>query len=297
MSAVTFYVYDSSDETKNTPVESCTIFVFSSDGSTFITSGDTDASGELTFDLPDAAYWVRFFKVGFSFENRLSVAVSEDDEFEVGGENLETLPPATLSHLCRVSGRVIGAAGQFLPNVTFEFMLNEIIRISGGYATGNAKAIVVSDAVGYLEFDLLRGAVYEVVVESYEPEVFVVTVPDAPSTNITELIWPYLARVDLGETALSMSEGDEEEVAVQAVFSSGLETPYNGISEEVRASSLLSASSSDESVATATLSGGTLTVTAVGTGTCEISFTSGFTAARRVPALDVTLDSIAVTVA
>jgi|SaaInlStandDraft_6_1057023.scaffolds.fasta_scaffold00043_69 hypothetical protein len=297
MSAVTLYVYDSSDETKNTPLESCTVFVFSEDGSTFITQGNTTVEGQVVFDLPDATYWVRFFKTGFSFDTGLSVVVEEDSEFEVGGENLDDRPPATLSHLCRVSGFIIGAAGQHLANVTAEFMLNERVRISGGNATGNSKVIVVSNAAGYFEFDLLRGAVYEVVVESYEPDVFVVTVPDKVSTGFTDLIWPYVSRVDLTPSSVSIDEEDEVEVEAEVVLSSGRAAPYKKIQGEAVGSSLVSVSSTDPAVATASMSGSTVTIVGVGAGTCEIEFSSSLAEAERVPAVDVTFDSISVTVA
>lgn len=296
MSAVTLYVYNSADETKSTPLASCTVFVFSEDGATFVTTGTTDADGEVTFDLPVETYWVRFFKAGFSFDTGLSIEVTEDSEFEVGGEDLDVQPPATLGHLCRVSGFIIGAAGQFLPNVTLEFILNGRVRISGGYMTGNAKVLVASDSDGYVEFDLLRDAVYEVVIESYSPDVFVLTVPDAASTNLTELIWPYVARVDLGASDVSLGVGDEETVTVHAVWSSGLATPYNGINSTVNVASVVGASSSDTDVATVSWSGEDLVITGGGAGSCSINFRPGSTPERRVPALDVSLDSISVTV-
>lgn len=296
MSAVTLYAYDSSDETKDTALESVTVFVFSEDGDSFITSGSTDSEGQVTFDIPDATYWVRFFKAGFAFDTGLSVVVTEDDEFEVGGENLDTQPPATLDHQCRASGYIIGAAGQFLPDVTFEFKLNERVRIGGGYATGNAKVLTASNSDGYVEVDLLRNAVYEVVVESYGADVFVITVPDESSTNLTELIWPYLARVDLSTDSVSIDEGDDEDVTVTAVLSSGLSTPYNGISSTVYPRSVVSASSSDTDVATVSWDEETLTITGVEAGTCDIEFSTQLSPAKRATDIDVTLDTISVTV-
>jgi hypothetical protein len=296
MSVATLYVYDSTDETKSTPIESCTVFVFSEDGADFVTSGTTDAGGEVTFDLPNETYWVRFFKAGFSFNTGLSIEVTEDSEFEVAGANLDVQPPATLSHLCRVSGFVIGAAGQFLPDVTFEFILNDRIRISGGFLTGNAKVLVVSDHSGYVEFDLLRQAVYEVVIESYSPDVILITVPDAPSTNLTEMLWPFVARVAPETDAVEMAVDEEVRVTVHAVWSSGLTTPYHGLDRTIQAYSVVTATSSDTDVATVRWNGEALIITGEAAGSCTIDFSENAIPTRRAPALSTSLESISVTV-
>ena len=296
MASVTLYTYDASDATKATPVTAVTVFVFSSDGTTFIDSGDTDSSGEVTFELPLATYWVRFFKQGFSFAKKLSVEVTEDSEFEVSGSNLDARPPATTANLCRISGYVLGAAGQYLPEVTAEFMLLDTIRISGGMATGNEKVIAVSDSDGYFEFDLLRNCLYDAVVESYGNTVFPVYVPDTSSAGFTDLIWPYVARVDLGSSTVSVAADASTTVSVSAVLSSGRATPYTTETSTQYASGLVSVESSDTDVATVSLSQGILTIEGVSAGSCTISFSSSFGAAARTPEVSVTFDTVAVTV-
>lgn len=284
MASVTFYTYDSGDETRLTALDGTTVFVFTSDGTSFIDSGDTDENGEVVFELPAATYWVRFFKAGFSFPKKLSVVVSTDGIYDVGGQNLDERPPATQSNLCRVSGFVIGAAGQRLPDVTVEFMLVDYLRISAGMATGNDKVLVVSDSDGYFEFDLLRNARYDVVVETYGEQVFSVYVPDAPSTGFTDLIWPYVAYVDLSSNALSIPVGEDAEVTAIAVLSSGRRAPYMSGDDTAPNDWLISAKSSDTEVATVHQEGSTLTITAVGVGECEILFQRRLAHANRFPA-------------
>lgn len=284
MASVTFYTYDSVDETRLTALEGTTVFVFTSDGASFIDSGDTDENGEVVFELPAATYWVRFFKAGFSFAKKLSVVVTTDGTYDVGGQNLDDRPPATQANLCRVSGFVIGAAGQYLPDVTAEFMLVDYLRISGGMATGNDKVLVVSDSDGYFEFDLLRNARYDVVVETYGEQVFSVYVPDASSTGFTDLIWPYVAYVDVSSSALSIPVGEDAEVTAVAVLSSGRRAPYLSGDETIPNDWLVSAKSSDTDVATVQQRESTLTIVAVGAGECEITFQRKLAHVTRLPA-------------
>jgi hypothetical protein len=297
MASVTFYTYDTSDITKATALADVTVFIFTADGSAFLDSGTTDSDGEVVFELPDSTYWVRFFKAGFSFDKRLSVEITEDGTYDVGGDNLDEQPPATQANLCRVSGFVVGAAGQRLPDVTVEFMLTDYARITAGMATGNAKIIAVSDEDGYYEFDLIRGARYEVVVESYGEQVFVIAVPDAPSTGFTRLIWPYVARVDLDTESLSLIVGDIEEVGFTTVLSSGWVGKYPiGDPETATPTHVIYAKSSDTSVATVDLQDTVLKITAVGAGSCEIVFTPKLTAGRRTPEALPTLTPLQVVV-
>jgi hypothetical protein len=297
MSSVTFYTYDTTDITKATALADVTVFIFTADGSIFLDSGTTGADGEVVFELPDSTYWVRFFKAGFSFDKRLSVEITEDGIYDVGGDNLDTQPPATQANLCRVSGFVVGAAGQRLPDVTVEFMLTDYARITAGMATGNAKIIAVSDDDGYYEFDLIRGARYEVVVESYGEQVFVIAVPDVPSTGFTRLIWPYVARVDLDVASVTMTVGDTEEIGYSTVLSSGWVGKYPiGDPETTSLTHVIYAKSSDTSVATVELQDAVLKITAVGAGSCEILFTPKLTVGRRTPEALPTLTPLQVVV-
>lgn len=299
MSSVTLYAYDLSDGTKNTPVDAVTVFVFSEDGSTFIESGETDSDGEVVFELPNEIYWVRFFKQGFSFAKKLSIEVTEDSDFEVGGQNLEVRPPATQNNLCRVSGYVMNAGGQHLPDVTAEFAISDYARISAGRMVGAEKVITYSDEDGYFEFDLLRGARYDAVVESFGDQVFHILVPDLSFTHFTDLIWPFVARVELSASSVSLGVGDTEDVTAVGVLSSGVEGRFpsaESMKDPDTWRLIVSAKSSDTQVATVAQNDEVLTITAVGAGTCEIQFTPRITAARRLPVSTVELDTISVTV-
>ena len=59
MTTATFYLWDSVDQTAATAVESAQVRLYSSDGTTFITYGTTDSTGEVALDVPDATYILR----------------------------------------------------------------------------------------------------------------------------------------------------------------------------------------------------------------------------------------------
>lgn len=295
MPAVTFYAYDASDLTRTTELEGVSVFVYSVDGTALIDTGETDASGEVVFELPDETYWVRFFKSGFSFPKKLSVEVDGEGIYDVAGTNLDIRPSATSPNLCRVSGLIVGPSGEYLPDVSIEFVISDTTRITAGTATGATKLQTNSDRQGRVEFDLIRGARYEVYVESYDGPLFI-AVPDVSSTGFTDLIWPYVAHVDLEETAVALVAGDTATIGFTTTLSNGWEgdVPLDPESPLSLSPSIL-ASSTDTSVARV-IQGESLEIIAVGAGTCAIVFTPAFAVAYRTPEELPTLSSIAVVV-
>lgn len=299
MTTATFYAWDSADQTAATGVEDVQVRLYSDDGSTFITYGLTDSSGEFTTDVPDATYWVRFFKTGFSFASKLKVIVSAsaaNNTFDVEAENLEQLPPSAANNLCRVSGYVVDAGGQPRKGATFQFMLNQVRHIVSGRPITSAKVISRSDKYGYLEVELIQNAFYEVVVEGLDDQVFMAQVPESQSCNLTELVWPYPARIDLSSSSVSVASGDDEDVTVTLVLSSGVEMPLPDDAPAGAVSFTVSPESSDTDVATVSLSNSTLTITGVAAGSCTVTFTSPESYEDRFPEISLSFDSISVTV-
>lgn len=299
MTTATFYAWDSVDQTASTAVEDVQVRLYSSDGSTFIAYGTTDASGEFTVDVPDATYWVRFFKTGYGFPSKQYVevdAAQSSNTFDIEAENLEILPPSTASNLCRVSGYAVDAGGQPRKGATFQFMLAEWRHIVGNRPITASKVISRTDEYGYAELELIQGAFYEAVVEGMDDQVFMCQVPESGSTNLTELIWPYPARVSLSATTVSVAASADEEVTAVLVLSSGVEMPLPTDAPTGAVGFSLDPATSDEDVATVTLEDSTLTITGVSAGSCTISFTAGGSYEERFPAIDVSFDEISVTV-
>lgn len=299
MTAATFYAWDSQDPTTATPVPNVQVRLYSSDGATFITYGTTDDDGEFTTDVPDATYWVRFFKTGFSFDSKLSVEVdgsAANNTFYVQAENLEQLPPSAATNLCRVSGYAVDAGGQPRKGATFQFMLTEWRHIVGNRPITAAKVIARSDRYGHVEVELIQGAFYDVVVEGMDDKVFLTQVPETQACNLTELIWPYPARVDLSATAASLAVDAEEEITATLVLSSGVTMPLPDDAPTGISGFTLVAASSDEDVATVVLQDNTLTITGVSSGSAIISFSATGSYYERTPEVSVSFDGISVTV-
>lgn len=299
MTTATFYAWDSVDQTAATGVEDVQVRLYSDDGSTFITYGTTDSSGEFTTDVPDATYWVRFFKTGYAFASKLYVevdAAQASNTFDVEAENLEELPPSAANNLCRVSGYAVDAGGQPRKGATFQFMLSQVRHIVSGRPITAAKVISRSDEYGYLEVELIQNAFYEVVVEGLDDQVFMAQVPELQSCNLTELIWPYPARVDLSSSSVAVASGDDEDVTVTLVLSSGVEMPLPDDAPAGAVSFTVAPESSDTDVATVSLSDSTLTITGVAAGSCTVTFTSSESYEERFPEISLSFDSISVTV-
>tara|TARA_Y100000034_G_scaffold127164_2_gene179564 strand:+ start:590 stop:1498 length:909 start_codon:yes stop_codon:yes gene_type:complete len=302
MAAVTFYTYDGADRTQDTALESVQVRVYSLDGETFVTLGTTDSDGEVVFDLTDdTTYWVRCFKTGFAFESKLSADVASDDvSFSVEGANLRELPPSTADNLCRVSGYVVNVAGAPVGGISFYFMISDYIKIVGSTMVTATKLSVLSDSEGYVEVELIQGAVYEVMAEGWIDETIRVKVPESQSASITELLWPYPARVELSDTELSIAEGSSESVTYSVVLSSGVTTPfYYSDSEKISSGTYVGISTSDAAVASiGGTEAGTVVITGESAGTATISFEAKSSSyRRRSPELSLSFDAITITVA
>jgi hypothetical protein len=302
MTTTLFYIFDSVDQTGNTPVPDAQVRLYTSDGTTFVTWGQTDAAGELVLDVPDDTYWVRFFKTGYSFPSKRYIVVNAlavNNEFDIEAGNLEILPPSTADHLCRVSGYIVDAAGQPRSGATFQFMLVHCYRhIVGNRPIAAAKVIARSNKYGYFEVELVQGAFYEVVMEGRDNEVFVCQVPETQAANVTEVIWPYPARVELSANAVVIPAGDTEEVTVTLILSSGVVMPFPDDAPAGTPNFSIKAVSSDEAVARVEYSNRTqiLEIEAVSAGSATISFEAAETYEERFPEIVISLEEIDVTV-
>ena len=302
MTISTFYLFDNSDPTGDTAIAGAQVRVYSESGDTFVTLGTTGSDGEVTFDLPDDTYWVRFFKTGFSFPSRQSATIdaAETNIFDISGDNLEELPPSAADGICRVSGYLVGAGGEPLPGASLEFTLNaDYRRISVNRLVVSSKITSKTNKEGYFEIELLQGGMYDALIQGMEDSVVPVKVPEVQAVRITELLWPYAARVEPSAAAVSLSVGSTVEVPVTVVTSSYLETPYEYFEDKlrtIRAASWVRASSSDTDVVSVTLVKDSLRVTGLSAGSATVTFSEIGNREKRLPSIDLEYDSIAIMV-
>lgn len=223
METLTLLVHDTDD----TPLENVRIRLYSEDGATFITEGDTDEEGLLVLDLPLATYWVRPFLQGYRFDTRLRVVFDEAGTWEVEGTNLVTYPPATRAGYCRVRGRIVSPQGLPVGTATVSFRQTLSPRLSGNEVVAPGKVIVSSAATGLIDVELQQKSVLEVVLEGYEDESIRVRVPELSSVPLGELLFPVVESALFSENALALDVLEEVTLQLTLTLSNGNVLPYD----------------------------------------------------------------------
>jgi hypothetical protein len=282
MVPVTLLITD--DSIAQNAVEDVVVRFYSEDGATFVTQAQTDAEGELALDLEDATtYWVRFFKIGYQFESKLTIDVDSgaaSNTFDVEAVDLTVLPPSTVPILCRVGGYVAGGDLTPRPGITFTFVLTGSPRVASGRVMVLQDLIAVTDADGWLEVELVRGATYDCTIEGQDDCVYRVKVPDRTSINVTELIWPYLTELvyqqyGVDVTSVTVAAGATVDIDVFVRFSSGVVTPfkYDGDATWRDVDAYVSLLMEDDGIATRTVAAGVMSITGVAAGATDLTAT------------------------
>lgn len=276
--AVTFLAADDSFPPEE--LEGVLVRVYNEAGDTFVTEATTDEDGELVLLLDDlTTYWVRFFLPGYAFDPRLLIEVDSGaptNTFDVEGRNLTEHPPSTDPNLCRVSGEILGADGAPAAGVTLYFMLTGHPRVVGGRIMLPSKIYSTSDADGYFEVELARNGIYDAWAAGLDDDVCRVRVPDYPSTDIADLLAPFIASVTFGDNTVTVAVEDTVDVQVTLTLSSRATVPYEQDDGTFRTlGEFVDIENSDDSVATFTVDGetGLMTILGVAAGTTAISVT------------------------
>lgn len=187
------------DDPDATPISDVVVRVFDAAGTFFQTQGITDSDGRVAFTLLSSlTYQLRFFKDKVSLRQPVAIVVSE-----VPGENIWTTrghvyepPEAVHPRLCRCSG--------FFKNLDNSPAREHVVHINSifdpllfeGNAMLTEKLMARTNDDGYVEFDLVRGGQYSVTVEGFEDTQRILTVPNAPSANLPDLMFAVVDHVD-----------------------------------------------------------------------------------------------------
>lgn len=213
------------------PLEDVIVCLYDEDGTTFITEGQTNASGELTLPLEDdTIYWVRFFKSGYAFSSRLTITVDGDASsniFDVVGRDLNVRPPATDPNLCRISGYLLNVAGAPTKGITCYFMRTEKPTVVGNAVVIPSKLYLRSDANGRIEGDLVRNGAYEFWIMGFDDSTRRVKVPDYPSVDFTDLVWPYVVSIELDVDTAALEVEVSAIVNIVMTLSNRVTVPYD----------------------------------------------------------------------
>lgn len=195
-----------------------------------------------------------------------------------------SLPTATNPNLCRCTGFFKNPSGSYRDDVVLKFSQAKIPAItyvsSGGVDTFTVVPSEVSVRTtkdpttgesGYAAIDLYRGGLYSVTMSGYVGDPRLVEVPDSPSANLADVLFPVVSKVNWYD----------EDVQVQPSTSPSVDIPVGTKdltlevvlrSGVVATATEVVVTSSDEEVVTVGTQGedGVLTITGVAAGTASL---------------------------
>lgn len=278
MTAVTIAVYDNLNPVN--ALQGVTIRVYNRSGDEFITQLVTDSAGEVTYDIPDATYWIRLYKKGYSFESKMLIIVdaAETNAWNITGRDLTILPPSRADGICRISGYIIDAQGapSHLPIITF--MSPKDKRVMGRNIIGTEKVTAQPDSNGYIELELIQNLVYEVYMASISDEILVIKVPNLQACNITDLLYPIGKLLSALPAIQTITVGEDTDVSVSLGSSSGVSLSDKDLGLSVNSlfsvevdSTKISASVGLNKITLNALESGTYTVSLYGKGKVDYS--------------------------
>ena len=273
MTTITLSIFDNLNPTS--AVSGVTVRIYNQAGNEFITQLVTDSAGEVTYDIPDATYWVRFYKKGYYFEAKTLIVVDEDvnNSWVITANDLTELPPSRADGICRVSGFIIDAQGapSHLPIVTFS--LPKDVRIMGDNIVGTEKVATQPNSDGYIEVELMQDAKYTVTMASISDDVIEVKVPKTQACSLSSLVYPS-GRLSATPGAVSVTVDTKYETGVFVQASSGISLPDSDTG--LSASSLVTIKGSSVKVACTVSSSNELVILASEAGVYTVEIKERF---------------------
>lgn len=189
------------DTTSADPIEDVLVRVFDQTNTNYITSATTDSSGTAYLTLPaPATYQLRFFKDKVTIRQPQFIQVLEapippdTNVFETTG-HVYTPPEAVNPRLCRCAGYFRDVTGAPRANVDLHIISKFSPVLLEGDAVLTERVHTRSDKNGYVQVDLIRFGKYEVTVEGFEDCIRNIEIPDAPSANMPDLLFPVVSSV------------------------------------------------------------------------------------------------------
>jgi len=252
------------------PVQGVLVRVYSVDGKKFFTQSETGVDGKAGFLLYTQEYSFRFFKFQVSFRQPQLFTVLEGaggvpllNEFGIQAEIVEP-PIANDPRLCRASGYFRDITGAPHRNLDIIFIGEFAPILLEGSGVLSERRMVKTDENGYVQVDLIRCANYSVTIEGMEDRIRSVSVPDAPSVNLPDLLFPVVASVSFSPLGpYNLRVGETLSLTPTVATSSGV--PLTGT-----ASSDVGWSMSDDTVVSLSVGQEVLELTVLKAGTSQL---------------------------
>lgn len=272
------------------PIESVLVRIYSADGSTLITESTTDVDGHAGFLLESDPYQLRLFKfqVAFSQPQSLEVSDVEPNVFDVVG-TIVTPPVASDPNLCRVSGYIRQLNGSVAPGIMIYLENLQTPLLLAGSPILPESMRFRSDRTGYVEFDLIRTAVYEATLVGQSDTVRRITVPDTSSVALGALLFPVVSSISLSPSSPTLASGGSLVVTPTVLLSNGNSLVGSGQRDVLW-------SSSDEDIFTVNVGETTLELVGRAAGTAELRATRKDVTIVGVPELTISGQPVTVTV-
>jgi hypothetical protein len=242
MTGLVSKVVTMTDDVTPVPVEDVTIKVFSA-ADVFLYEDITDLDGVASFVLeglptPGKDYIIRLSKPGlFSFEGGSSRIISVIDPLGVHDTNIfditvheTTLPESSNPDMCLVSGYLKSPSLVPLKGSKLRFLPQAYLpkaRVGGYPFTGDPNILnrdilgmveseVIADKNGYIEIQLPRKSIMNIVAHSFEMpginDVTQVYIPDLPAARLEDILFPFVSRVDYSPLTASVAAGSTFEI-------------------------------------------------------------------------------------
>jgi hypothetical protein len=193
---VNIYVTDNTPAAN--PLVGVQVSIFSQNGLTLITQALTNDVGMAAFLLAsDFTYQVRFYQFQTNFQNPQYIEV-EDPPVQNGFTAVGTpfVPPVSQDpRLCLCSGFFITVTGAPAPNTDIQFISKFDPLIMDGNGVLNERQIARTDQNGYVQVPLIRLGHYSVTIAGMEDVRRHIAVPDQPSVNLPDLIFPVVSQI------------------------------------------------------------------------------------------------------
>lgn len=261
-------IYIEKENSVGVPVSGVLVKVYDALGKTFFTESTTDDNGKVGFLLYPQEYSLRFYRFQTGFLQSQRIEVVSDPLTPGTTLNAFTVYAAVFEHpvsmdsrLCRASGFFRDVTGAPRAQLDIHFIAQFRPVLLDGSLVMDERRILKTDSNGYGCIDLIRCAQYLVTIENYEDRPRTIRVPNTPSTNLPDLLFPVVEQIVLADVSLSI--GVELDLMPIVVDSAGV--PLEGVAREDVTWTI-----ADPSVASLVVSADKLTVVGLTAGSTEI---------------------------
>jgi hypothetical protein len=214
------------------PLAGVTVKIMSQDGRLVFGQPVTDANGIVALLMPTGIFQLRFFKFGVTFSAQLIevLPAPQVNTFKVKGETY-VYPQSTDTRICIAAGIFRTPTGGIARGIDMHFIAKWSPILLDNSAIMPERVTQRSNNNGYAEVPLIRFGQYNVTIEGMEDYQRVISVPDAPAVNISNLLFPRVTVITFEEPGPYTVQQGETLYLTPHVFSSDLNELTNLFSD------------------------------------------------------------------